>query len=138
MSEIDSQAPQAMTEASYGLFSRSKDDGPGPLRALADKVCATLGKMVGDAAVLEVRTWTADDVAAVAGAPDDPAAAGAKLRAFTRIKVDGDVDVCVPTRDGAVDTPVWEVHREAVDRALAWRGEIVKVVLSAVSGSGGR
>lgn len=137
MSQTDERG---LTEASFGLFSRSTSDGPGPLRALAEKVSDALGRMVADVATLEVRTWTADDVSAAAGGTagdgvGGPAAGGATLRAFTKVKADGDVDVCVPTRDGVVDEAVWAVHKEAVERALAWRGEVVRLVLGAVSGS---
>jgi hypothetical protein len=59
---------------------------------------------------------------------------GTNLRALTRIAIDGDTVVCVPTdEDGEVDAAVWKVHLDMVQQAQASRAELLKTVMSAAS-----
>jgi len=58
----------------------------------------------------------------------------AKLRALTRVNMDGDTLVCVPERGGQVDDTLWTIHTDMVQRAQAYRAELLKAVLSAASG----
>jgi hypothetical protein len=39
------------------------------------------------------------------------------MRALTRIAFDGDVQVCVPEKDGHIDRAVWDVHLSMVQAA---------------------
>ncbi len=39
------------------------------------------------------------------------------MRALTRIAFDGDVQVCVPQKEGHVDQEVWDVHLSMVKAA---------------------
>ena len=57
-----------------------------------------------------------------------------RLRAWTRIKVDGDIDACVPQVDGQVDTALWALHVELVKQAQPPRAEMIKMMLAPLGG----
>jgi hypothetical protein len=106
---------------------------PGFLTRLGNKVGEMLGGVIGDVAVLEVKTYTAGDLP---GMSDGAAlhGSGARLRAYTRCELDGDTEACVPvTADGAVDQALWALHVEMVKQAQAHREELLKIVLSLFS-----
>ncbi|MCG8418154.1 MAG: hypothetical protein MJE77_09460 [Proteobacteria bacterium] len=135
-------APESESDAgmdSYGIFSRDKDgDDPGLLGRLANRVSETLGKAIADAMTLEVRTYVSRDVGSAVGQDSDLASSDhTQLRAYTRCKLDGDTDVCVPLQgDGdQVDEQLWSLHTEMVKQAQAHRAEMIKMVLSAVGGT---
>ncbi|HET7502993.1 MAG TPA: hypothetical protein VFK02_18360 [Kofleriaceae bacterium] len=116
----------------FGLFgSDGKDDKqPGFLAQLGTKLGDVLGKVLNDAAVLEVKTYTSDDMKGVATG-DGLHATGARLRAYTRCELDGDTEVCVPVNaGGAVDEALWTLHLEMVKQAQAHRAELLKTVLA--------
>ena len=134
--------------AAYGWFGRKDraddaddtasadraddDKQPGFFARLGNKVSDVLGDVLGDAAVLEVKTYTSDDLQAVAGG--EQLHATARLRAYTRCDLDGDTESCVPvTAEGAVDEKVWALHAEMVKQAQAHRTELLKIVLSLFS-----
>jgi hypothetical protein len=123
---------------SYGWFGDKDDKQPGALARLGNKIGDVLSDVLGDAAVLEVKTYTCDDLHAVAGgAPLQ--ASGARLRAYTRCKLDGDTEVCVPTNaSGAVDDALWALHIEMVKQAQSHRTELIKTVLSLFSSRVGK
>jgi hypothetical protein len=123
---------------SYGWFGGKDDKQPGALVRLGNKVSDVLSDVLGDAAVLEVKTYTCDDLHAVAGGAQ-LAASGARLRAYTRCKLDGDTEVCVPTTaSGAVDEALWALHIEMVKQAQGHRAELIKTVLSLFSSRVGK
>jgi hypothetical protein len=126
----------AIEPASYGgsWFGGGKDDKePGALARLGNKVGEVLAEVLGDAAVLEVKTYTSEDLQAIA-AGQPLQATGARLRAYTRCKLDGDTEVCVPvTAGGAIDEALWTLHVEMVKQAQAHRAELLKTVLSLFS-----
>ena len=118
---------------SYGWFSSKDDKQPGALARLGTKLSEVLGEVLADVSVLEVKTYTSDDLSAVAGG-QPPHAAGARLRAYTRCKLDGDTEVCVPVAaSGAIDEALWTLHVEMVKQAQAHRAELLKTVLSLFS-----
>jgi hypothetical protein len=127
---------------SFGWFGKDKDDKddkdqddkqPGFLARIGNKLGEILGDVVGDAAVLEVKTYTGDDLEAVAGG-QPLSASSARLRAYTRCELDGDVDACVPmTAAGAIDEKLWAAHVEMVKQAQAHRAELLKLLLSLFS-----
>jgi hypothetical protein len=59
---------------------------------------------------------------------------GAKLRALTRIKLDGDTLVCVPEKKGEIDQVLWALHSDMVQRAQANRAEMLKTAVTAATG----
>ena len=123
--------------AEFGLFDRGLDDLRTRLAAalgtLTDKVTATLERAVDDLTSLEVATYTAADLRST---HYDDAAGGftgdAKLQALTRIGLDGDAAVVVPT-GGAIDPAIWTLHSAMVERAQANRTELLKTAASAAA-----
>lgn len=107
---------------------------PGMFQGFVAKVIGTLGKAVEDAMTLEVRTYVSSNTGAAAAVDRETLAREGDLRAFTRIMIDGDIDVIVPERDGAVDTTLWNLHVEVVKQAQAARAETLKIVMSSISG----
>jgi hypothetical protein len=69
--------------------------------------------------------------------PDVEGAAGegkVELRAFTQIRLDGDIDICVPqAEDGTVDKGVWDIHTQTVDQAMANRAKMIESVGNAAA-----
>ncbi len=125
----ESKAPTPDVEISADEIVEVKSN---PFTAFAENVVSTLGKIVSDAATLEVRTFVSNTGSAVA-VPEGGSPA-AQLRAWTRIKLDGDIDVCVPQRDGEVDTTLWTLHVEMVKQAQTHRAEMIRTLLSSIGG----
>lgn len=127
------ERPERAEPVSFGWFGDKDDKQPGALVRLGNKLGEVLSDVLGDAAVLEVKTYTCDDLQAVAGGAALPAS-GARLRAYTRCKLDGDTEVCVPTNaSGAIDEALWALHVEMVKQAQGHRAELLKTVLSLFS-----
>jgi hypothetical protein len=142
-------APEPSADAtSFGFFSRDPEPATAPevelnagepaapkgnpFQEFAKKVVDTLGHIASDAASLEVRTFVSNPSSAVPVTED--IFAQAELRAWTRIKIDGDIDACVPQVDGQVDTALWNLHVDLVKQALAHRAEMIKLMLSTLGG----
>lgn len=122
--------PKADEEESAAPAAEEK---PGVIRSFVDKVVSTLGRVIDDATTLEVRTYVSSDARAAAGTDRETLAKTGDLRAFTRIRIDGDMDVIVPENDGVVDTQLWSLHVELVKQAQQNRAELLKAVLSSLS-----
>lgn len=141
-------SPNTAEDLSFGLFGRGKDkvddgdhsDGDGPPRepgrfeAMMSKLASTLSAAIEDAATLEVRTYVSDNANAAAAADRDTLQRDGDLRAFTRIKIDGDIDTIVPYTDGELDKQLWELHLQLVAQAQQARTQTLQTVLSAFSG----
>jgi len=100
------------------------------LQQFSDKLGQTLEKAVDDAASLQVSTYTSDDMAQVTYA-EGKFSGTAKLRAWTRIKLDGDTLVCVPEE---WNEDLWNVHTDMVEQAQAHRAEMIKAATAAAAG----
>lgn len=151
MNEARSQAPavlegshgedvprEAVEAPAYGWFGNKEDQQPGALARLGNRLGEVLSEVLGDAAVLEVKTYTSADLQAIAGG-EPLHGSGARLRAYTRCKLDGDTEVCVPvTAGGAIDEALWTLHVEMVKQAQAHRAELLKTVLSLFSSRVGK
>lgn len=105
------------------------------VRKFASDLAEKVETFVNDVAVLEVRTYTTphDQVQVlVSERPDVQGAAGEgkiELRAFTQIRLDGDIDICVPqAEDGTVDKGVWDIHTQTVDQAMTNRARMIETV----------
>jgi hypothetical protein len=127
----------AAAEAPFGVVDTLRDVPAQLNTALQQflfKVGAVLDRTVRDVSSLEVRTYVSDNIDDVAY---DPATGrftgGAKLRAVTYIKVDGDTLVCVPEEQGEIDQALWAVHTDMVARAQANRAEMIKTAVSAAA-----
>ena len=86
---------------------------------------------MSEVTTLEVLTYTSDDMGTV---KKDDMDGTASLRAITRIKADGDLEVCVPAEDGQVDQALWELHTGMVQQAQVNRAELIRTAVEAVSG----
>jgi hypothetical protein len=119
----------------YGLgdtFRKAGTSLSDGLQTMVSKLSDFLGKALDDAATLEVSTYVSDDIASVEY--KDGAFTNTRLRAVTRVKIDGDTMVVVPETDGEVDADLWKIHLEMLQQAQTSRTELVKTAVSAVSG----
>jgi hypothetical protein len=126
-------APTSAEVLDYGLrdsLSQARARLSSSVQQFADKLGQTLEKAVDDAATLEVFTYVSDDMTKVTKNIAD----SANLRAFTRIKIDGDTEVCVPKRAGDIDEDLWTIHLDMVKQAQANRAEMIKAATSAATG----
>ena len=105
------------------------------LQKLIEKLGEFLSNALDDATSLEVKTYVSPDMAGVKY--EGGQFTGASLRALTRIKIDGDAEICVPEVDGVIDTELWQIHMDMVKQAQVSRAELLKTVVSAASGLGG-
>jgi hypothetical protein len=142
-------AGEAAGGESFGFLTRnSKTDGEngeagkavalsGTFREFVEKLGAYMSKALDDATSLEVATYTSDDIGSVVY-ESGKFAGSARLRALTRVKVDGDSLVCVPQdEDGQVDMALWQIHLDMVRQAQETRNELMKTLVSAASNLAG-
>jgi len=141
---VAASAAQAITAASqageivdYGMLDSLKQAGSSlgtGIQQFVNKVGDFLGKALEDAGSLEISTYVSDEISQVRF--EQGKLSGARLRAFTYIKVDGDTLVCLPEQDGEVDTELWNIHLQMVQQAQDSRAEFIKTVVSAAAGLG--
>jgi hypothetical protein len=120
----DKDAPESASEATK---SGAGDSLRGFVAKLGEKISAALDDM----ATLEVRTYAAGDMTKVGVSGGH--LVGADLRAYTRISLDGDTVVCIPERDGEVDTALLDIHLRMVEQAQAARAELMKTIVHAAA-----
>lgn len=101
------------------------------LKNFVEKLGNYLSKALDDATSLEVSTYVADDLNTVKY--ENGRYNGARLRAMTRINIDGDTLVCIPEKDGEVDTALWNIHLEMVKSAQENRAELMKTIVGAAA-----
>ncbi|HSF80802.1 MAG TPA: hypothetical protein VLA49_06190 [Anaerolineales bacterium] len=121
----------------YGLMDNLRQAGSSVSAALQQfmtKLGEVLSNALDDAANLEITTYVSEDIAATE--VKEGKVEGARLRAYTRIKIDGDTLVILPEEEGEVDTELWAVHMQIVQQAQANRAEFLKTVISAASNLG--
>jgi hypothetical protein len=124
----------------YGLFDsdavkQARARLTNSLQQFADRLGGALEQAIDNASSLEVSTYVADDLAGVTYDVKTHQFAGtARLRAMTRINLDGDTLVCVPEGHGEVDEALWEIHVDMVQQAQAHRAELLKAAVSAAAG----
>jgi hypothetical protein len=137
-----SKPPPSVAHADFGWFSKDEpeadgDDAaePGMLKRFANEVGQKLRAALADVTSLEIRTFVADgqDLAEVSKLRGDELADRASLKAFTRMALDGDIDLLVPRSNGKVDTELWAAHREMVKQAQAHRMELLKTALMLIA-----
>ncbi len=129
---LDAQdRPQDYLFGAGGKGAEVKDKLVTAVQDFANKVGQAVEDAIKNVTNLDVTTYTADEMTKV---NKDKLDTTATLSAFTRIKPDGDVDVCVPVKDGEVDQALWTVHLEMVRQAQANRTEMIKAVVEAVTG----
>ena len=119
----------------YGLGDTFRKAGTSlseGLQTMVSKLSDFLGKALDDATTLEVTTYVSDEFSTFEN--KDDLFKNAKLRALTRVKIDGDTQVLVPETDGQLNSDLWKIHLEMLQQAQASRAELVKTAVSAVSG----
>jgi peptidase C25-like protein len=130
--------PASASSVDYGLLDPLREAQTGLATAFqqfASRLTSSLQKVLDDASTVEVATFTSDDMQSITLDPSTGRFAGAvQLRALTRISWNGDTLICVPERDGEVDTALWAIHSEMVHRAQAQRAELFKAAISAAAG----
>ena len=122
-------------EVDYGLidnFRQVQASMGTSLQQFVGKLGDFLSKALDDATSLEVSTYVSEDMSAVKY--ENGQFTGARLRALTHIKIDGDTLICVPEEGGEVDTALWKVHMDMLQQAQASRAELLKTVVSAATG----
>ena len=101
------------------------------LSQFTDRLSQALERALDDAASLEVSTYVMEDIIPPKSG-EFPA--GAKLRAYTRIQVDGDTQVIVPEKAGEIHKELWSIHLDMVQQAQANRAEMIKATAAAAGG----
>jgi hypothetical protein len=122
------------TEPQYGLLDPLRNAQTalsGTLQQVLCKLGETLQRVVESAMTVEVATYVADDVSLAKF--ENGQFTGARLRALTRVSLDGRTLVCVPENEGKVDEDLWKIHSDALARALANRADMMKLAASAAS-----
>jgi hypothetical protein len=129
---LPTPAPDAVD---YGLMDSLKS-GQAAVTEATQKFIQKLGEYLStaldDATSLEVRTYVSSDINTVTY-DKGQFAGGARLRALTRVNIDGDSIVCVPETDGELDTAVWGVHMDMLKQAQESRAELLKTIVTAAS-----
>ena len=106
---------------------------------LMGQLGALLGKALADATSLEVRTFTSDANAPALAITGDPLAANTRLRAYTRVAIDGDTQICVPLlASGEPDGALWKLHQEAVAHAREDRRKAIADAIATLKELAGR
>jgi len=103
------------------------------LQQLADKLGQTLESTFDNATSLEVSTYVSDDLNAVTY-DNHKFGGNAKLRALTRLSLEGDALLCVPSDGTQLDEALWRVHLDMVKQAQVNRNELIKAVVGAAAG----
>jgi hypothetical protein len=123
---------------SFGIFGGgSKEPGvasePSPIQGFLQKIGDFMAETVNDAITLEVDTYVSREMEQVRY--ENGEYTHATLRASTRIKVDGDTQICVPQdAEGKIDAEMWALHMEAVQQAQDTRTQMIRTALDAASG----
>ena len=121
-------------EVDFGLLD-SASDLKDTLGNLVRTVAQTIQSALSDAVSLRVVTYTSENLDTVTLDPDHGNFTGsARMRAVSRLSVDGDTLLCLPEEYGEVDERIWAIHSEAVAHAQAYRADLIKSVLSATAG----
>jgi hypothetical protein len=135
-SPISSANVPAGAGAQYGLVDSlqgARDQVGNALRQLAQRFGEAVQQAVEQLASLEVATYVSDNLADVKY-ENGQFTGGAKLRALSRIKLLGDLLVCVPEKSGEVDKALWDLHVDMVQGAQAHRAEMLKTLGTTAAG----
>jgi hypothetical protein len=129
--------PATPPPVDYGLLDSvrsARDRLAAALEGITDALADALGRAVDNVTVIEVKTWVADDVDAVSYDRETRQYTGARLRASSRIEIDGDAAVLLPAQHDEQDAKLWELHLKMVEQARTARMELIKSAASALSG----
>jgi hypothetical protein len=127
-------------EAEYllGIGRKPKEEGEDEeekglkrsLQQLTDRLSQAIANLAQDAATLEVKTYSSDDMTGIQFKQGKfEGNVQPTLRALTYIKLDGDMTVVVPQGD----EELWAIHSEMVEKAQANRAKIIEIAISAAT-----
>lgn len=94
------------------------------LRQFTDQLAQALSKAASDISTLEVTTYAAEDLEALAKGEES----ATTVRAMTRIAFDGDTQVYVPAHKQGVDQDLWQIHMAMVQEAQANRAQFLQTM----------
>jgi hypothetical protein len=119
-----------------------KEDIQSALQNVVTSLTSTFETLVGsladfakDVTSLEVETYALPDLKRTLHPAQEEGDHGTALRsqgnlvAWTNIKLDGDLQVAVPTQDGQLKEALWTAHRDMVALAQTNRSEMIKVAV---------
>lgn len=107
----------------FGLRDQFTDLA-GSVKRFTDQLATALKDAAEDIMMLEVKTYAVDDLEAVAKGEDSQK----RLRAFTRIEFDGDIQVFVPVGAGRINEDLRQIHLEMVREAQANRTQFLSAM----------
>jgi hypothetical protein len=118
----ESRTPETMAPFDAAAFSFAVQEERATLtdsiKQFTSELANSLKRAADDISSLEVITYSTDDFSNVIYNYDDKKLHGElTMRALTRIAFDGDVQVCVPEKNGQIDQAVWNVHLSMVKAA---------------------
>lgn len=144
-SEISPRPPN-LAETDFGLFDMGKSIADS-LKDISVKLTEILTRVVDDLTSLEVMTYTTDDLDGVEyDAKTKSFGDSARLKAYTRVELDGDMINLIPERlqmlqgdeeaitGAGVDEKLWHIHQSMVAQAQTGRVAFVKA-LAEVAGT---
>ncbi len=131
-------APVGAAPVDFGLLDIGKNVS-NSFKNMARKMAELMSDTVEDLTSLEVSTYTSDDIEkSEYDSKTGKFSEGARLRAHTRIELDGDMVNLIPERkksDGEsrpeIDEQLWGIHREMVDLAQTNRTAFIKALAEA-------
>jgi hypothetical protein len=129
-------APALAEIPSFGILDREgvaemRDKLTGAVQDFVERMSHAVEKAVSDVTILDVLTYTSEDMATV---QKDKLQETAALRAITRVMPDGDIEMCVPASEGKIDKELWALHTDMVQQAQSNRVQLMRTVLEAIGG----
>jgi hypothetical protein len=121
----ESQQPTVMDAAmDFGL--REQFDGlTGSIKQFTNQLTAAVGAAATDILTLNVETYSTNNLVEVTQGNTQ----NAKIRAYTHIDFDGDMQVYVPEdSEGDVDQELWAIHMQTVREAQANRAKSIQAM----------
>jgi hypothetical protein len=138
ISPSPSPSPREPAEVDFGLLDgirQARERLTSTLQGVAQSLGAALERAVDDVTVLEVATYTSDDISSTAY---DHATGRfgehARLRALTRVGIGGNTELLVAEQRDDVDERVWALHASMVQEARQTRVELLKATGATVAG----
>lgn len=114
-------------EEDFGVFDRESWENLGrKLRETMATIGDRLEEFAGNVTSLEVRTYASEQIADEKW--ENGRFSSASQRALTRVSLDGDTQIVIPTTAGDVDEVIWDIHMRAVEQAQANRVAMLKAV----------
>ena len=96
------------------------------LKQFIQQLTESLGHAADDLSSLEVRTFATSDLNKVTYDHTTKTFTGElQMRALTRIAFDGDMQVVVPEKNGALDEAIWQAHVAMVHEAQVNRAQFL-------------